>query len=346
MYYYMKKGVSIYFINDLDNLGEYIREVRPHYFNAVPRVLEKVYERIVSVGSGLTGLKKKLFFWALDIANNYRPFHPQNMIQKMQHKIADKLIFSKWRAAVGGNIRHIVSGAAALQPRFVNIFWAAGIPVLEAYGLTETSPGVCISVPREGEVVAGCVGKPLHGVEVKFDDDGELMVHGENVMMGYYRDEDATAGVMDDGWFRTGDIGKFTESGLVMITDRKKEIFKTSGGKYIAPQKIENLMKSSPLIEQIMVVGEGEKFPGAIVVPQMEQVKHITDHADLEALIFEEVEKYNASLSQFERIKKIRIVRETWDVDSGLLTPTLKMKRKQISERYSDLISSLYRDEE
>ncbi len=339
LYYYMKSGVAIYMVNDLDRIGDFIREVKPHYFNAVPRMLEKVYEKLVNAGHSLEGVKKKLFFWALDLAREYQPFHTMSFSYRLKHSIADKLIFQKWREALGGNIRHIVSGAAALQPHLVNIFWAAGIPVLEAYGLTETSPGVAISKPEKGMLVAGCVGKPLPGVDVKFSDDGELMVKGENVMLGYYKNPEATAEVMEGDYFMTGDIGTRDENGLIKITDRKKEIFKTSGGKYIAPQKIENLMKRSLLIEQIIVVGEGQKFPAALIVPQEEYIKN---DEDVESQIMKQVEKYNAELSQFEKIKAIRIVRESWNVDNGLLTPTMKMKRKAIHSRYDDLIRNIY----
>ncbi|MEJ2004223.1 MAG: long-chain fatty acid--CoA ligase [Cyclobacteriaceae bacterium] len=339
MYYYMKCGISIYLISDLDNLGEYIREVKPHYFNTVPRMLEKVYEKLLNAGNSLSGVKKKLFFWALELSKEYKPLEEMPFSYRLRHVIADKLIFSKWREALGGNINHILSGAAALQPNLVRIFWAAGIPVLEAYGLTETSPGVSISKPIKGDLVPGCVGRPLVGVEVKFSDEGELMVRGKNVMMGYYKNAEATAEVMDGEWFKTGDIGEFDNGGLIRITDRKKEIFKTSGGKYIAPQKIENLMKHSLLIEQIIVVGEGQKFPSALVVPREE---YIGDEADLEVRLMEEVEKYNAELAQFEKIKKISVVRETWSVENGLLTPTMKMKRKAIHSRYEDLISNIY----
>jgi len=341
MYYYMKSGLAIYMVSDLENLGDYIREVKPHYFNTVPRMLEKVYEKLVAAGHALTGLKKSLFFWALELAKDYQPFGNMPFSYRVKHAIADKLIYKKWREALGGQISHILSGAAALQPILVNIFWGGGIRVLEAYGLTETSPGVCISKPMKGEIIPGCVGRPLEGVEVKFDDQGELMVRGDNVMLGYYRNEEATAEVMEGDWFRTGDIGEFAENGLIKITDRKKEIFKTSGGKYIAPQKIENLMKRSSMIEQIMVVGESQKFPSALIVPSEKAMEH---DEDLESKLMHEVNKYNGELAQFEKIKKIRIVREDWNVDNGLLTPTMKMKRKAIHERYGDLIANIYKE--
>jgi long-chain acyl-CoA synthetase len=341
MYYYMKSGVSIYYVTDLEKLGDFIREVKPHYFNTVPRMLEKVYEKLLAAGNVLSGVKRNLFFWALRLSKKYEPFQKMPLGYRLQHQLADKLIFSKWREALGGNVKHIVSGAAALQPNLVRIFWAASIPILEAYGLTETSPGVCISIPKEGLLKPGSVGKPLVGVNVKFDSDGELMVSGDNVMMGYYKNTDATKEVFEDKWFRTGDIGKFDEGGLIRITDRKKEIFKTSGGKYIAPQKIENIMKQSHMIEQIMVVGEGQKFPAALVVPTADLLEGDTD---LEELLMNEVEQHNTELAQFEKIKKIRVIRETWDVENGMLTPTMKMKRRAIHSRYQDLIRNIYRE--
>ncbi|MCA6078512.1 AMP-dependent synthetase/ligase [Fulvivirga sedimenti] len=342
-YHYMRHGIEIYFVNDLDNLGDYIREVKPQYFNTVPRMLEKVYEKLIAAGNALTGIKKKLFFWAVGLAEKHEPYGKQSLSYSIQLKLADKLIYSKWRIALGGNIKYIISGAAALQPRLVRIFWAAKIYVMEAYGLTEASPGISLSYPEKGLVVPGCVGRVIDGVEVKFDEDGEILVRGENVMMGYYKNPEETAKVLHGEWLRTGDVGELT-NGLLRITDRKKEIFKTSGGKYIAPQKIENLMKAASGIEQILVLGEGRKFPSALIVPNEAFLK---THADIDLQSQEEamqrdIEVFNDRLAQYEKIKKIRIVQENWDVENGLLTPTMKMKRKKILSRYNELIESMY----
>ncbi len=345
-YHYMRYGTEIYFVNDLDNLGDYIRDVKPQYFNTVPRMLEKVYEKLIAAGNALTGIKKKLFFWAVNLAEKYEPFEKQSFGYSLQLKLADKLIYSKWRKALGGNIKYIVAGAAALQPRLVRIFWAAKIYVMEAYGLTEASPGVSISFPEKGSVVPGCVGKVIEGVEVKFDEDGEILVRGDNVMMGYYKNPEETARVLDGEWLRTGDVGEFYQGRLLRITDRKKEIFKTSGGKYIAPQKIENLLKSYIGIEQILVLGEGRKFPSALIVPQEDFLRKYSENNpdEQEEIMLRELKAYNDQLSQYEKIKKIRIVPEAWDVENGMLTPTMKMKRKKILSRYNDLVESMYEE--
>ena len=343
-YHYMRYGIEIYFVNDLDNLGEYIREVKPQYFNTVPRMLEKVYEKLIAAGNALSGIKKKLFFWAVNLAEQFEPYGNQSMWYSIQLRLADKLIYSKWRAALGGNVKYIVAGAAALQPRLVRIFWAAKIYVMEAYGLTEASPGVSLSYPASGLIVPGCVGRVIDGVEVRFDEDGEILVRGENVMMGYYKNPEETANVLTGEWLRTGDVGELSEGNLLRITDRKKEIFKTSGGKYIAPQKIENMMKAASGIEQILVLGEGRKFPSALIVPNERFLKTHAGigPAEQEEIMQRDIEMYNERLAQYEKIKKIRIIHENWDVENGLLTPTMKMKRKKILSRYNELIESMY----
>ena len=353
LYTYMRLGVSIYYAESMDAIGENLKEVKPHFFATVPRLLEKVYDKIIAKGMELTGVKRSLFFWAIDLGNKYEPFTDMGWWYNMQLGIANKLVFSKWREALGGNLRFVVSGAAALQPRLARVFWAAQIKILEAYGLTETSPGISFST--ETDVRIGCVGPLLPEVEVKFADDGEILAKGPNVMMGYYNRPEATAAVMDGEWFHTGDIGVM-EGKFLKITDRKKEIFKTSGGKYIAPQILENKFKESIMIEQIMVVGEGEKFPAALVVPSFEalrkwcEVKHIAYTTDQEMLSHPDVldkldrerVKYNEQFAQYEQIKKFKLLSSEWSVDSGELTPTMKLKRKQILSKYADEVAEIY----
>jgi long-chain acyl-CoA synthetase len=273
-YYYLFKGTSIYYAESIELLGENLKEVNPTIMPTVPRLLEKVYDKIVAKGSDLTGIKKGLFFWALNLGLRHELEGKNGWWYEFQLKIANKLIFTKWREAVGGNIKYIVSGAAALQPRLARVFTAAQMPIYEGYGLSETSPVISVNTTELGGKAYGTVGKVMTGVEVKFGDDGEILCKGPNVMMGYYNKPELTAEVIDqDGWFSTGDIGKMVDGVYLKITDRKKEIFKTSGGKYIAPQVMENKYKESRIIEQIMVLGEGEKMPGAFIVPEFEALK-------------------------------------------------------------------------
>jgi long-chain acyl-CoA synthetase len=270
LYAYYFSGTSIYFAESMETIGANLLEVRPHMFYTVPRLLEKVYDKIVAKGYALTGIKKKLFFWALELGLRYDPPTDQGWWYNTQLKLANKLIFSKWREALGGNIQIITSGASALQPRLARVFWAAGIPVCEGYGLTETSPVIAANLAIREEIRIGTVGKILSGVEVKIAEDGEILCKGDNVMMGYYNQPQMTAEVIKNGWFHTGDIGVILEGKYLKITDRKKEMFKTSGGKYIAPQVMENRFKESVFIEQLMVVGDGQKFAGALIVPAFE----------------------------------------------------------------------------
>ncbi len=361
VYSYINIGLSVYYAESMETIGENLKEVQPDIFTTVPRLLEKVYDKIVAKGSGLKGVKKFLFFRALTLGNGYEPHKKYGWWYTTQLKIANKLIFSKWREALGGNIKMIVSGAAAMQPRLGRVFWAAQIPVCEAYGLTETSPGIAFTKPDPARVRVGTVGEVLEGVEVKIASDGEILVKGPNVMKGYYNKPDLTAEVIDvDGWFHTGDVGELLEGHFLKITDRKKEMFKTSGGKYIAPQPVENKFKESTLIEQIMVVGEGERFPAALIVPYFPALRdwcktnglaYTTDaamlrHREILNLFQREVDKYNKNFAQYEKIKQFRLIPELWTIESNELTPTLKLKRKEIISKNETLIHEIYASEE
>lgn len=356
-YLYFINGVSVYFAESLDTIGDNIREVKPEVFTAVPRLIEKVFEKIMDKGSELTGVKKALFFWAVRLAEKWEPYNANGAIYGLKLKIARKLIFSKWQEALGGNVQAIVSGSAALQPRLARIFSAAEMPILEGYGLTETSPVIAVNCEPDGGLKIGTVGRLIANVEVKIADDGEILVKGPNVMKGYFNQPDRTKEVFtDDGYFKTGDIGEFVGDQHLKITDRKKEIFKTSGGKYVAPQPIENKLKESRFIEQAMVVGEGQKFPSVLVVPSWENIRSwckihkieftsIPDMANDQQIIdrvWEEVERKTSHLGKWERPKKIALCQHEWAIDTGELTPTLKLKRKAIYSKYEDVINSLY----
>lgn len=356
-YMYIYVGTSIYFAESLETIGDNLREVKPDVFTAVPRLLEKVYDKIVAKGQELTGIKKALFFWALSLGQEYE-IHGKSAIYKFQLKLANKIIFSKWREALGGNCKAVASGAAALQPRLARVFLAAQIPVMEGYGLTETSPVIAVNEEKNDGVRIGTVGRPLDEVEVRIASDGEIEVKGPNVMMGYYNNEAATKEVFSaDGWFKTGDLGEMVEGQYLKITGRKKETFKTSGGKYIAPQILENKMKESSFIEQIMVIGEGEKHPAAIIQPAFEFLKEwckrkgITYTTDAEMSkdqrvhdrIMKDVDSLNEGFAQYERIKKIILTDAVWGIDSGEMTPTMKVKRRVIMERYASAIENCYR---
>ncbi len=357
-YLYMYIGTSIYYAESMDTIGDNIREVKPHIFTAVPRLLEKVFDKIMAKGEELTGIKRKLFFWAVDLAEQYE-LEGKSAWYKLQLKLANKLIFSKWREALGGNVNAIASGSAALQARLARIFLAAEIPVMEGYGLTETSPVVSVNSEKHG-ICFGTVGTVIDKVQVKIAEDGEILVKGPNVMIGYYNNPEATAEAIDaEGWFHTGDIGEFVQGKFLKITDRKKEIFKTSGGKYVAPQVMENRFKASRFIEQIVVIGENRKFPAALIVPSYDFVREWAkrkgfeisgDNAALIAQpevvkrIEQEVEAFNQEFGKFEQIKKIRLLPKEMSIDSGELTPTLKLKRKVINQKYAELIESIYAD--
>jgi long-chain acyl-CoA synthetase len=357
-YLYMYLGCSIYFAESMDTIGENIKEVKPDVFSAVPRLIEKVFDKILAKGDELTGIKRGLFFWALDLAEHYDNVQSSSAY-KIKLAIARKLIFSKWQEALGGNVKAIASGSAALQPRLARIFLAANIPILEGYGLTETSPVVTVNNFVTG-IRIGTVGALIEGVQVKIAEDGEILVKGPNVMMGYYNQPEATNEVIDaEGWFHTGDIGEFQEGKYLKITDRKKEIFKTSGGKYIVPQAMENRFKESRFIEQIMVIGEGEKFPAAFVVPNFAFAKewahrhgHEFDALSNEEIIKQtvfvermnlEIAEINQGFGNWEQVKKIALLPAEFSIVGGELTPTLKLKRKKILEKYQEGYDKLFR---
>jgi len=354
---YMYKGISIYYAESLETIGDNLKEVKPEVFSTVPRLLEKVYDKIVAKGTDLKGIKHKMFFWALDLGLRYELNGANGWWYEFQLKIANKLIFSKWREALGGNIVAAVSGGAALQPRLARVFNAAKITVLEGYGLTETSPVVAVNSFQPNGIHFGTVGPVIDGVTVKIAEDGEILVKGPNVMLGYYNRPDATAEVIDsDGWFHTGDIGMFIEDRFLKITDRKKEIFKTSGGKYIAPMILENKLKESPFIEQVMVIGENQKFASALIVPSFAFLKEwcirkgipytsneeIIKNEEVKKRIFEEVEKVNKTLAQFETIKRPELLSREWTIELGEMTPKLSFKRKVIMAANKDLVNKIY----
>src|SRR5690554_275947 len=356
-YMYQYCGVELYFAESLETISENLQEVKPEVMTAVPRVLEKVYDKIYTKGTELTGIKKRLFFWVIELGLKYEPYGQNGWWYETQLKLANKLIFSKWREALGNNLKAIASGSAPLQPRLARVFNAAQIPVMEGYGLTETSPVVAVNDMRNKGFKIGTVGKPLSNTEVKIAEDGEILVKGPQVMVGYFKDEEETKKVMEGGYFHTGDIGEIDSEGFLKITDRKKEIFKTSGGKYIAPQLIENVMKQSRFIEQIMVIGEGEKMPAAFIqldfefVQDWAKVKGIklsTDHKEIvknqEVIdrVQEEVDLYNERFGQWEKIKKFELTPDIWTIEDGQRTPTLKMKRKVIKAMYKDLYTNIY----
>ena len=355
VYVYMYYGVSVYYAESMETIADNLKEVKPHVFATVPRLLEKVYDKIVAKGYELTGIKKQLFFWALNLGLKYDPMKPMGWWYDIQLKIARKLIFSKWQEALGGNIKLIASGSAALQPRLSRVFWAAGIPIAEGYGLTETSPVISSSILSDFRV--GCVGTVLPNVELKIAEDGEICVKGPSIMKGYYKKPQATAEAIDsEGWFHTGDIGELSEGKYLKITDRKKEIFKTSGGKYVAPQLVENKLKESVLIEQAIVVGEGQKFPSALLIPNFNALKEwcsrngidytddtqIINNQKVKDKIDQEVSNLMKSIAQYERVKKVELLPKLFTIESGELTPTLKLKRKVIHGKYKELIEGMY----
>lgn len=356
-YIYVYNGVSIYYAESIETISENLKEVHPHIFVTVPRLLEKVYDKIYAKGAELTGIKKALFFWALNLGLNYKQHTNQGWWYNFQLKLANKLIFSKWREALGGNIRAIVSGGAALQPRLATVFMAAQVTILEGYGLTETSPVIAFNHAAPEENMIGTAGPILPGVEVKIAEDGEILSRGPHIMKGYFNRPDLTAETIDsEGWFHTGDIGTIVNGTFLKITDRKKEIFKTSGGKYITPQMMENKFKESVVIEQVMVCGDGEKFPSALVIPNFQALKEYCEHksipysSDAEIIKhpqvlekFErEIELYNKSFANYEQVKQFKLLPKLWSIESGEMTPTLKLKRKIIKENNLSLINSMY----
>lgn len=357
-YLYHYVGASIYYAESMDTIGDNLKEVKPFAFSTVPRLLEKVYDKIMAKGYELTGVKRKLFFWAIDLGLKYELNNANGWWYHQKLKIADKLIFSKWREALGGNVGVIVSGAAALQPRLARIFTAAGVNVLEGYGLTETSPVITVNHIEHENRMFGSVGVVLDNVEVKIAEDGEILCKGPNVMMGYYKLPEATKEAIDaEGWFHTGDIGVIVDGKFLKITDRKKEVFKTSGGKYIAPQPMENKFKESPFIEQIMVIGEGEKHPAALIVPAWDYLKQwcekngitwgtreeIVRNPQIVQVYQHEVDHFNKGYGDWETIKKFELIAGEWSIDGGEMTPTLKLKRKPIMQKYQALVEKIYR---
>jgi len=350
-------GTSIYYAESMGTISINMKEIKPDGFDAVPRVLEKFYDVIISKGKSLTGIKKSLFFRAVNLGLNYQPFGENGWLYERKLRIADKLIFSKWREALGGNVRIVGCGGASLQPRLERVFWAAGIKIINMYGLTETSPIITINRTEKGKVKLGSVGMTIEGVEVKITDDGEILCKGPNVMLGYYNDPELTASVFDEeGWFHTGDIGHIEEGKFLMVTDRKKEIFKLSNGKFIAPQRVENIFKESPAIDQIMVIGEHEKFASALISPNFKYFEdwktsrkvNYSSNDELitlpEVLQFfsSEVNKMNKRLSPPERINRFRLVKDEWSPAIGELSPTLKLRRKFIHEKYSEVVEQVY----
>jgi len=341
----------------MDKISENIKEIKPTVMTAVPRLFEKVYEKIIAKGTELKGIKRKLFFWAVDLGLKYEPYGANGFWYETQLKIARKLIFSKWKEALGGNLDLMVSGSAALQPRLTRIFAAAEIPIMEGYGLTETSPVIAVNDLRNHGFKIGTVGKVIDEVEVKIAEDGEILCKGPNVMMGYYKDEAMTNEAIQGGYFHTGDIGKIDNEGFLKITDRKKEMFKTSGGKYISPQLLENAMKQSRFIEQIMVIGDGQKMPAAFIQPSFEFVKEwgklhginvgstneeIIANPKVNERIQEEVDILNKKFGNWEKIKRFELTPDLWTIPSGHLTPTLKLRRKIVMEKYINLFHKIY----
>lgn len=358
LYLYQYYSVSIHFAESIDMISDNLKEVKPHVISAVPRLLEKVYDKIIAKGSTVGGIKQKLFFWAVNLGLEYEPYGANGWWYETKLSLARKLVFSKWKEGLGGRIELIVSGSAALQPRLARVFAAAGIPVMEGYGLTETSPVISVNDQRNGGFKIGTVGRVLKDVHVKIAEDGEILCKGPNVMKGYYKEPEKTKEVLnEDGYFHTGDIGELDRDGFLKITDRKKEMFKTSGGKYVAPQIIENQMKQSRFIAEIMVIGEGEKMPAALIQPDFDFVrewtrrKHIEvgdsnadliNNAQVKARIQEEVDFYNQKFGSWEKIKKFELTPDVWSIEGEHLTPTMKLKRRNIIKLYQNLYDGIY----
>jgi long-chain acyl-CoA synthetase len=354
---YISKGISIYFAEGVETVGENLREVKPQLFTTVPRLLEKVYEKIEEKGAQLTGIKRKIFKWAMYIAENFDTHKNLGWWYNTQRNLADKLVYSKWRDAIGGDIKAIITGSAACQVRLQKIFTCANIIIMEGYGLTETSPVVTVNRYEEAGRKFGTIGLPIDNQQVKLAEDGEILCKGNHIMMGYYKQPQLTAEVIKDGWFYTGDIATMVDAKFMKITDRKKELFKLSAGKYIAPQVLENKIKESPYVEQIMVVGADEKFVGALIVPSVKNivdyfakqgktltgVKDVVTDADVQKLIRQELNIYNKTFSDYEHVKRFQLLSEEWTIDTGEMTPTLKLKRKVIYEKYKEVIASIFK---
>lgn len=356
IYLYLYKGISVYFAESLETISDNLKEVKPHLFTTVPRLLEKVYEKIMAKGSELTGTKRKLFFWAHALAKKFEINKNTGWWYNVQLGIANKLIFSKWREALGNEVVCIVSGGAACPVKLIRIFTAAKIPIMEGYGLTETSPVISVNRYDEKERMFGTVGPLIDHVQVKIAEDGEILCKGPNIMLGYYKHPEETARVMDGEWFKTGDIGEMVNGKFLKITDRKKEIFKTSGGKYVAPVAVENKMKESIYIENIMVIGAGKKFVSALIVPSFENLKKwceqknidtgnrqsLLNQPEVKDLFHREIERLNQGLNHVEQVKKFDLLAREWSIDSGEMTPKLSLKRKTILDKYAAIIEKLY----
>jgi long-chain acyl-CoA synthetase len=350
-------GISIYYAESIATISENIKEIKPDLISTVPRLVEKIYDKIFSTGQKLTGIKRFIFFWSLRIALRYKPYGGNGWYYEFKRGIADKLVYSKWRAAVGNNVKAMISGGAALQPRLLRAFWAAGIPILEGYGLTETSPVISANDFGIGNVKFGTVGRPLDRITVKIADDGEICCQGPNVMLGYYKEPELTKEAIDtEGWFHTGDIGIFDEDSMLKITGRKKAIFKTSMGKYISPELIENKLKESHFIDNVMVIGEHQKFAGALIAPDFAFLRSYCEIKGIDAKtpeemvankqivqrIRKEVTCYNKHFGAYEQIKKFELIDHEWSIESGELTASLKLKRTIVSDRYKELIDRIF----
>ena len=357
IYIYQYSGTTVYYAEGIDKIGENIKEVRPQLMSVVPRLLEKLFDKIFAKGTELTGIKKKLFFWAVELGEQWKPYGQNGAWYEFKLSIASKLIFSKWREALGGDLVTMVSGSAALQPRLGKVFGAAGMPVMEGYGLTETSPIVSVGMMVDNLYQVGSVGKVIEYVEIKIAEDGEILIKGPNVMMGYYKDPEKTMEVMTGDYFHTGDKGEVDSEGFLKITGRKKEMFKTSGGKYVIPTLLENELKQSRFIEQVMVVGEGEKMPAAIIQPNFEFVKEwiakkkknvgssqeeMAASEEVIKRIQKELDTCNQHFGKWEQIKVFRLTADIWTPEDGHLTPTMKMKRSIIKEKYISLYNDMY----
>ena len=355
-YVLQSKGVSIYYAENMGTIVDNIREVKPHIMTTVPRLLEKIYDKILAQGRKLTGFKKQIFFWAVNLGLRYEYDRPDRIFYNLQLKLADKLVFHKWRNALGGEMKSIVSGGAALQPRLARVYNAAGIPTVEGYGMTESSPVIAVNTFEKGRRKIGTVGPPLFNVEVKISEEGEILVKGPNVMKGYYKQPELTKETVVDGWLHTGDVGLIDEDGMLKITGRVKEIFKTSMGKYVSPVLLENKIKESPFIDQIMVVGEHQKFAAALVVPNFEHMRswckikgieyttneEMIHNKDFRNRIKKELDCFNQQFGDTEKIKKFELIDHEWTVDSGEITANLKIKRRVLLEKYKDLINKIY----
>ncbi len=357
IYVYQHAGVSVYFAESLETIGADAQEIKPNLMSVVPRLLEKVFNKIYAKGSELKGLKKKLFFWAVALGERFEPYRANGWWYEVQLKIAKKIIFSKWRAGLGGELHTMVCGSAALHPRLSRVFCASGMMVMEGYGLTETSPVVSVGMQANKFFKIGTVGKPIHNVEVKIAEDGEILIKGPNVMQGYYKDPERTASVMTADYFHTGDKGELDREGFLKITGRKKEMFKTSGGKYIIPTLIENALKESNFIEQVMVIGENQKMPAALIQPNFEFLlewierknlkidktpESIVSSAEVQKRIQNEVDDCNNRFGKWEQVKRFELTSDEWSIDSGHLTPTMKMKRSVILKIYASLVQKIY----